>query len=750
MATTAIPDLLVAKIALDMLAAKEEMTACAASGHVLVLGTVTGFVFVCSLDGLFLAAKKIHENAVEHIVVDGSLLATADIHGRVAMWNWKAGGEPSFVWTPNPQPLLGLLPILNESGVVDGVYLAVREGNLVRRTPGSYYGLTDIVLGSQPCSPLLAWDRFVFYASNSSLHVLNTHTASICARFPPPMDTTAVPVVAVGTHLLAVAWAEEIVVARLQDFSTNSELCPLARGTAASPVLGLAVVGDAVVSSHYSPSATHAASLQLWRMEGKSLVALSLAPASTAIGHDLQSTIHTKHVQTGPASTHIGNDDESDGGCGYVHASGPGPSRESLWRNASQNRTATLIRQQRIQLPGETSPSADAYNLCACAVLSVCNTHCFVWTARSLACIRLIRTSEQVALLVHTRAFVAATHCVSTAPRCGPAAIEIADMHAAALWRQGRTAEAMTEWGENVLPWAPAAYWSEFVKALLKANRLDLIVKWLPFNDRGKVPARIYEQLLLSPLNAGRLPRFLSRVAKWPVFYSVDTICTAAASRLRHESFDFIALLSGAAVHAPVLPCALLLAAAFKLFEFCNRFFEGLQVLLLLDLFTERAALASVTVDQTDFDDEAHAAAFRAVMQTLSQVVLNDYCSQHDLASLLQQVHADQAPGPATPLTAGPTPQGTAHLPRRSLSPIPRAMAALDDSDLGPLSSDEDMMDRPDPVTVPCLLGQPCPHDALLAVDFAVWRACVRRRGLLATRLRERCPALALSLDGCL
>lgn len=54
---------------------------------------------------------------------------------------------------------------------------------------------------------------------------------------------------------------------------------------------------------------------------------------------------------------------------------------------------------------------------------------------------------------------------------------------------QGRYTEAMREWGENVLPWAAATYWDCFITNLVHADRLDLIVKWLPFNDRGKVLA---------------------------------------------------------------------------------------------------------------------------------------------------------------------------------------------------------------------------------------------------------------------
>ena len=87
---------------------------------------------------------------------------------------------------------------------------------------------------------------------------------------------------------------------------------------------------------------------------------------------------------------------------------------------------------------------------------------------------------------------------------------------------QGRPAAAMAVWGESVLPWAPAAYWERFIARLAAVGEIDLIVKWLPFNERGKVQlmysqsyrfaspsmgntpvqvaSSVYERLLLEPL----------------------------------------------------------------------------------------------------------------------------------------------------------------------------------------------------------------------------------------------------------
>ncbi len=55
------------------------------------------------------------------------------------------------------------------------------------------------------------------------------------------------------------------------------------------------------------------------------------------------------------------------------------------------------------------------------------------------------------------------------------------------MWRCGRHAEAVRQWGEAHLPSAPAKFWHLFMERLEAADQLDLIVQWLPFNDRTKV-----------------------------------------------------------------------------------------------------------------------------------------------------------------------------------------------------------------------------------------------------------------------
>jgi hypothetical protein len=116
----------------------------------------------------------------------------------------------------------------------------------------------------------------------------------------------------------------------------------------------------------------------------------------------------------------------------------------------------------------------------------------------------------------------------------------------------------MTVWGEQVLPLAPAAFWNLFVERLRRANKLNLLVKWLPFNDRSKarprmprpvccsnvqpdgshahhvlalvswqISAHVYESLLLAPLRDGDWPTLVARIARWPVLYPLNHIVVA-------------------------------------------------------------------------------------------------------------------------------------------------------------------------------------------------------------------------------
>jgi hypothetical protein len=65
--------------------------------------------------------------------------------------------------------------------------------------------------------------------------------------------------------------------------------------------------------------------------------------------------------------------------------------------------------------------------------------------------------------------------------------MEVANIYACCLWSRGCFREAMRVWGEIHLPSAAPAFWRVFIERLEAANKLDLVVQWLPFNDRTKV-----------------------------------------------------------------------------------------------------------------------------------------------------------------------------------------------------------------------------------------------------------------------
>ena len=208
-------------------------------------------------------------------------------------------------------------------------------------------------------------------------------------------------------------------------------------------------------------------------------------------------------------------------------------------------------------------------------------------------------------------------HIVSAQRGFDLATIEVADLYACYLWQRGRHVEALAVWGESVLPWAPAAYWDRFISRLAKAGHLNLIVKWLPFNDRGRVAPSVYLQLLLDPLQKLLHEKFLSRVAKWPVLYTVDILLERVISILREQSVSAATLLR---YRQPLemttaKPWVLQLTALYKCFEFSSRFIEAAQILLFCQRILNGRRISIQTDEIDHLDDEAHAQALRSAVE---------------------------------------------------------------------------------------------------------------------------------------
>lgn len=94
--------------------------------------------------------------------------------------------------------------------------------------------------------------------------------------------------------------------------------------------------------------------------------------------------------------------------------------------------------------------------------------------------------SELVLWLVGRKQFPQAVHLCQQRYQRERAVLEVGNLHACELWRQGQFQQAMAVWAELVLPSAPASYWHVFLQRLAEAGKLGLAVKWLPFNDRSK------------------------------------------------------------------------------------------------------------------------------------------------------------------------------------------------------------------------------------------------------------------------
>lgn len=171
------------------------------------------------------------------------------------------------------------------------------------------------------------------------------------------------------------------------------------------------------------------------------------------------------------------------------------------------------------------------------------------------------------------------------------------------------------------------------------AGKIDLVVKWLPFNDRSKVGPDVYERLLVSAIDAGDYLTLLARVSRWPVLYKFTQILNRVVdllSRLR-EDIDR-ARLAAAGRHGAATAAAgkgvlrsrssptrvsptdsasdmrrvsiadagdnpavrvvrleekacVLLVTVFKLFEFGDRFVEAAQVLIMIDQLSTRSVV---------------------------------------------------------------------------------------------------------------------------------------------------------------
>lgn len=249
-------------------------------------------------------------------------------------------------------------------------------------------------------------------------------------------------------------------------------------------------------------------------------------------------------------------------------------------------------------------------------------THTFLLCPQQLLVVRVLKTSEQLLWLLRRRQFPLAMHLCQQRYRHEQVLLEVANLYACHLWRQGLCREAVRVWGEVHLPLAPPEYWRVFIDRLDAADKLDLVVQWLPFNDRTKVSSDMYQRLLTSPLLNSQYATVLARVSRWPVLYELPPLLEkilrlldALSLRYSRSQGYMHATASIAPQHRPAV--GLLLITLYKLYEFGNLSMEAAQVLLYFRILRQQCtALELVPVDWQP-DDESYTFALRASVQNM-------------------------------------------------------------------------------------------------------------------------------------
>lgn len=230
------------------------------------------------------------------------------------------------------------------------------------------------------------------------------------------------------------------------------------------------------------------------------------------------------------------------------------------------------------------------------------STHCYLVCPRQLYILRIPTAAERVQWLVKQRQFPLCMHLCQRKYKREQVFMEVAGMHANYLWSIGRHEEAVRIWGEVHLPSAPALYWKTFVERLDEAEKIDLVVKWLPFNDRTKVGPEVYERLLLASIERGDFLTVLARVSRWPVLYNFEPILNKIMSLLEKAFVNAKADVAGGEEEQRAL---LLLVSVFKLFEFGDRFVEAAQILVHITRFSRSSDALMASIESWCGDDES-------------------------------------------------------------------------------------------------------------------------------------------------
>ncbi len=611
--------------------------ACAASYF--VTGTTCGRVHIFTWDGAFIvsmppldaearaatgaAAPILHLGIVPSLACS---VLVGDAHGRVSCWDWRSGHTMWVAQPSRPEPVASLVAYPDFGWGGGTVFLSTARGALLRRdVVAGGKSFSDTVLygprgrrSGREVRPRLrhlcldAHEKLLYCSNQGQVLAFCLNRTRLIGRFnlgnsdgtvdketevQHPAETGSVVHVAVCLQWLLIAYSDEILAFNRYRFRSG----PF--------TLQHRIAFDTRIASVTALS---------------NFVTVVCQPRSSS-----------------------GTPDDSGGGEPAVYVFEPDSMRlRDICKLPENNGHILAVGSAHVQMEGGDEASSQH-----------ASTHCIVLSNR-LSLLRVLTAAELILWLVDHKQFPQAVHLCQqryVRERC---VVEVGNLHACELWRQRQEKQALAVWAELVLPSAPAAYWHVFMHRLAEADKLDLAVKWLPFNDRTKISPRVYEALLLSPLKKGDDRCLLARVARWPVLYSIDTIIDALLASLPELGLIVEVALRAVALQETTglglddkasTACATRLITLFKLYQFGRRFLEAGQALLLYRAMVYDGA--KLTLDGwLTADDPSYEKALAAALLEMDQLQPVTYFRQHDIWQHLWETIVPLSP--STPTTA--------------------------------------------------------------------------------------------------
>eukprot|EP00039_Didymoeca_costata_P011483 m.161493 g.161493 ORF g.161493 m.161493 type:complete len:960 (+) comp15188_c0_seq4:150-3029(+) len=599
----------------------ESFSTLASGPTCIAVGTSLGRVHLLTIEGLFIACYHPPSPGVvvTHVCIGNDIVVVATSDGSIRYWEWKTGNEMNHTILP-PRPVFSLAISPDFSWTSGTLYVSQQAGLLSKRCRTSVSRFVDTLifeetdtraefdrlfhgLPSDQVDKEFTWEfhpailsnlicdfEFVYFTWKEHVFAYSEERDRIVAkfgRFPPfrPDGSKSQIGLLLGGDWLVINWGGTVIMCDRRNFAQH----PFR------------------VVWHYPVNEN---------IQRISLVAdqLVLCLSKTITVEEEPIVDKTRRWQLEPNFDTL-SDVEEEGPKFDMTAS------EVLIFKIEKPEQTDAFRLPHLSGPVIRAPYAQCQAEGAYSGGATYNaTHCFLLCPRRLYCLRVLKASEQILWLIQQRRYPQAMHLCQRTYKRETVFMEVANLHAENLWHQGRHEESVRVWGEVVLPSAPAEYWKLFVDRLNRADKLNLIVKWLPFNDRTKVTPDIYEKLLTSALHGKKFLSLLARISRWPVLYRTTAIQNTILRQL--ASFRFTIGCAKDNISCAEVEAYLLLCSLFKLYEFGHMFAEALQVLLLLEQMKPVAVQVPV---ENDLDDASYVKALQKTLDTLERTRATDY-----------------------------------------------------------------------------------------------------------------------------